>query len=258
MNAQEEFWKGSFGDEYLKRNRVDWKVRRSFWDLMLEKTGARSVLEVGANAGWNLLALRDNDPTVKLRGVDLNPNAIAEARANALDVREVPAAKVGECWPKRFDLVFTAGVLIHVATDDLQRVMSSIVGASSRWVLAVEYDAVYEQEIDYRGHAARLWKRPFGLLYEIGFDLELEATGELGAGDGFDSCTYWLLRKGDSRDGEVDPDRVDSGIGRPADIPVPVREFRSGPDILYRGARDCLEEAAHARRVSTGPAHGDR
>jgi SAM-dependent methyltransferase len=81
LAAQEKFWAGTFGDEYTQRNRVAWQDRRSFWDLMLEKTCARSVLEVGANAGWNLLALRALDPTLKLRGVDLNPEAIKEAQA---------------------------------------------------------------------------------------------------------------------------------------------------------------------------------
>jgi pseudaminic acid biosynthesis-associated methylase len=194
MNPQEEFWAGAFGADYTARNRVEWKARRSFWDLMVEKTGARSILEVGCNAGWNLLALRDVDSSIKLRGVDLNPQAIKEARANGLDARELPATKVGECWPRRFDLVFTAGVLIHVAPDDLAAVMVSIVNASAKWVLAVEYEAAQAREIQYRGHAGKLWKQPFGLQYEA-MGLELEASGELRAGDGFDDCTYWLLRK---------------------------------------------------------------
>jgi pseudaminic acid biosynthesis-associated methylase len=191
---QEIFWAGEFGSDYTKRNRVDWKIRRSFWDLMLEKTAARSVLEVGCNAGWNLLALRDADRMLKLRGVDLNPDAIVEAQLNALDVRAVAAAEVGGFWPGRFDLVFTAGVLIHIPREQLPDVLASIVTASSRWVLAVEYEAAVDKEIPYRGHADRLWKRPFGLMYEQ-LGLEVEASGELGAGDGFDDCTYWLLKK---------------------------------------------------------------
>lgn len=194
MSEQEAFWRGSFGDEYLGRNRVAWESRRSFWDLMLEKSCARSVLEVGCNAGWNLLALRAADATLKLRGVDLNAAAIAEAKANALDVREASGKDVGTLWPKRFDLVFTAGVLIHVAPDDLYPVMRSIIRASSRHVLAVEYAAPYEEAVEYRGHGDRLWKRPFGQMYED-LGLEVECTGELRKGDGFDDCHYWLMRK---------------------------------------------------------------
>lgn len=204
MNAQEKLWAGDFGREYTERNRVEWQRRRSFWELVLEKSAPRSVLEVGCNAGWNLLALRDIDPTMKLRGVDLNPQALAEARANVLDAREVSGRDVGELWPGQFDLVFTAGVLIHVGPRELEATMRSIVAASAKYVLAVEYAAAEEVALEYRGGKDRLWKRPFGQLYE-GMDLEVESSGELRAGDGFDDCTYWLLRKWrpDSNNSEV-------------------------------------------------------
>jgi pseudaminic acid biosynthesis-associated methylase len=194
MNAQEKLWAGDFGREYTERNRVEWERRRSCWELMLERTGARSVLEVGANAGWNLLALRAADPTIKLRGVDLNEAAIAEAKRNAFDVRKVRGSDVGTLWPARFDLVFTAGVLIHVAPDNLDITMRSIIAASARHVLAVEYASAQEEAVAYRGAEDQLWKRPFGQLYEE-MGLELEVVGELRQGDGFDNCTYWLFRK---------------------------------------------------------------
>lgn len=194
MSTTFDFWRGPFGAEYTARNRVNWQARRAFWELILERTAARRVLEVGCNAGWNLMALRAVDPTVKLRGIDVNREALEEARANVLDARDLPASMVGDTWPRCFDLVFTAGVLIHVGPEDLADTMHSIVGASSRHVLAVEYAAAKEEEVDYRGHAQRLWRRPFGRLYEE-MGLEVELTGELRAGDGFDDCHYWLLRK---------------------------------------------------------------
>jgi hypothetical protein len=72
--------------------------------------------------------------------------------------------------------------------------MESLVRASSRYVLAVEYAAAEEEALDYRGHAARLWRRPFGQLYEA-MGLEVVSTGELRRGDGFDDCHFWLLEK---------------------------------------------------------------
>lgn len=195
MNEQERFWAGDFGRDYTARNRVNWRSRVSFWDLILEKTGARSALEVGCNAGWNLMALRAVDPTLKLRGVDVNEEAVREAKAEFLDARIVPGAQVGGLWPGRFGLTFTAGVLIHVAPEDLESTMRSLVAASNRHVLAVEYAAASEEHVEYRGHAEKLWKRPYGQLYEE-LGLEMEAVGELGAGDGFgEGCTYWLMRK---------------------------------------------------------------
>lgn len=194
MSAQEAFWRGSFGDEYRERNRVEWERRRSFWDLILEKTAARTVLEVGCNAGWNLLALRACDPTVKLRGVDVNAAALAEARARSLDAREASGREIGALWPRRFDLTFTAGVLIHVAPDDLLPTMHSIIATSRRWVLAVEYWAEKEEQVEYRGHEQRLWRRPFGAAYQA-LGLHLVDSGNLLPGDGFDNCAWWLLEK---------------------------------------------------------------
>jgi hypothetical protein len=91
-------------------------------------------------------------------------------------------AEVGGFWPRRFELVFTAGVLIHVAAGAAGRHDGLHHRARARsTILAVEYEAANEREIDYRGHAARLWRRPFGLQYEA-MGLELESSGELGEG----------------------------------------------------------------------------
>ena len=197
MNDQERFWAGDFGREYTARNRVNWRARTSFWDLMIERTCARSVLEVGCNAGWNLMALRACDPTLKLRGVDVNDEALREAKGEFLDARNVAGRDVGTLWPAKFGLVFTAGVLIHVAPDDLVPMMRSIIRASNRHVLAVEYASAFEEHVEYRGNADKLWKRPYGQLYED-LGLTIECVGELKAGDGFDDCTYWLMRKAET------------------------------------------------------------
>ena len=51
MSDCADFWRGEFGDSYLRRNRVDWRARIPFWRTILEMTGARSVFEFGCNAG---------------------------------------------------------------------------------------------------------------------------------------------------------------------------------------------------------------
>lgn len=190
-----EFWKGDFGRAYTERNRVDVQTRVPFWRRMLELTQARSILEVGCNAGWNLLAMKAIDKDLDLVGVDLNAHALEQAEnAGIQNVHLMHGADVGDCWPLGFDLVFTAGVLIHVPTENLGAVMRSIVDASRRYVLAVEYAANVEEAIEYRGHKDRLWRRPFGVLYEDA-GLRLLETGILSQRDGFDSCTYWLMER---------------------------------------------------------------
>lgn len=187
MSDCAKFWAGEFGDAYTRRNRVDWRARIPFWRTILEMTGARSVFEFGCNAGWNLSAIQRVDQWVQAAGYDVNEGAVNQAQAAGLDAfrdqdlyRDTP-----------YELTFTAGVLIHTPPADLQQTMRRLVDLSSDWVLAVEYYDEQGVEVEYRGHAGRLWKRPYGKLYQD-MGLELVETGEA---KGFDQCKFWLLRK---------------------------------------------------------------
>lgn len=188
MSDCAKFWAGEFGDAYLRRNRVDWRARIPFWRTILEMTGARSVFEFGCNAGWNLSAIQRVDQFIVAEGCDVNERALMEANAAGLAVyRPWPAQQSGPVA----EVVFTAGVLIHIPSADLQQTMRRLVDLSSDWVLAVEYYDEAGVEVEYRGHAGRLWKRPYGKLYQD-MGLDLVDTGEA---QGFDQCKFWLLRK---------------------------------------------------------------
>ena len=80
------------------------------------------IFEVGCNAGWNLKALREISPSMTLCGVDINESAVKEARDGAGFT--VWNQSAGEPFGHRnFDLVFTAGLLIHIPLEALDRVM---------------------------------------------------------------------------------------------------------------------------------------
>src|SRR5260221_13517341 len=100
---------------------------------------------------------------MRLAGVDVNAGALAEAKVAGFDVAEASSLEP-EMWKDHSDLVFTCGVLIHIPPETLHETMQQIAVASRRFVLAVEYEADEEEEIEYRGHAGRLWKRPFGRM----------------------------------------------------------------------------------------------
>lgn len=183
------WWSGKEGDEYLKRNRVDWRKRIPFWREVLDATGARSVYEFGCNAGWNLSAIKRAYPDVAVAGMEIN--------GQAADIAEGVGLRVGtgdEPYdPAPHELTFTAGVLIHIPPPDLHAFMQRVIDTSSQWVLAVEYEAPEEQEIEYRGQSGLLWKRDYGKLYKI---MGLTLDRKWDAGEGFDRCTSWLLSRG--------------------------------------------------------------
>lgn len=194
MNEQERFWADKdWALGYIARNQINPMTRVPFWHEVVKLTGIESALEVGCNIGTNLHALRLVDRELTLLGVDVSRDAVTTAVLNDLDVHEVAAIEVGSIWPQCYDLTFTCGVLIHVGDEQLSAVMNSIVAASRRWVLAVEYESADTEMVMYRNHAERLWKRPFGKLYEERGLKLVKYWPDVG--DGFDRCAGWLLER---------------------------------------------------------------
>ena len=96
-----------------------------------------------------------------------------------------------------FDLVFTAGVLIHVGPTELPQAMAEVYRVSKRYVLAAEYYAETETPIEYRGSSELLWKRDFLGAYRSQFpDLQVVREGYWDMSVGFDRTHWWLLEKG--------------------------------------------------------------
>lgn len=189
-----DLWQGAFGNEYHQRNgAVDWQARIPYWESAIQFTTPGTVFEFGSGPGWNLRAILTCAPNLEVYGCDVNQKAVNEARAEGLEVQLVNEhGIVGMYEPGSMDLVFTAGCLIHVAPDDLERTMRNLVDLSGRYVMAVEYHIEDgEEEVEYRGQAGALWKRNYGRLYQD-MGLTLLSQGEAG---GFDQCTYYLLEK---------------------------------------------------------------
>lgn len=190
-----EFWSGSFGDSYLERNRLPWQDRVPFWQHIIDRTNAASFLEVGCNRGTNLQAIRSIRPDAAMSGVDINEAAVREALAAGLDAEVLPANEIVYTFGQGCaQLTFTAGVLIHIPPESLREVMEAIRDTASDYVLAIEYAADVETEVEYRGHKGKLWKRPFGELYgELG--LTVIETGQA-KGWPEPDVTYWLMERG--------------------------------------------------------------
>jgi spore coat polysaccharide biosynthesis protein SpsF len=174
---QEHFWAGEFGNDYISRNQGQNLIAsntaifaRIFQHL---HSGVSSVIEFGANIGMNMHAIRNLLPSTELSCVEINPIAVEH-------LKKIPDLTVHHQSiltfqsEKKYDFVFTKGVLIHIDPNELHNVYERMYTASKRYICMVEYHSPSPVELDYRGHQEKLFKRDFaGELWEKYPDLVL-------------------------------------------------------------------------------------
>src|SRR5664280_956138 len=177
---QLEIWQGEFGKAYTDRNVVDWHSRLPAFKKMLAGLELKRVLEVGCNRGHNLQTLLELlGDGAEIFGVEPNTYALTLARSASDRFSPVPGNVFDLPFKDRyFDLVFTAGVLIHIPPDRLADAMREIARVTRRYVLAAEYYAEQDTVIESRGHNDLLWKRNFLTHYQTNVpDLKLVHSG---------------------------------------------------------------------------------
>jgi pseudaminic acid biosynthesis-associated methylase len=203
--VQIELWRGDFGDSYTERNVASpdqLRARCAMWSNILSHMLAappRSILEIGANTGVNLRALRTLTDA-RLLAIEPNEKArhqlIEEGVLDASNVRDGLASAID--WPDAAaDLVFTSGVLIHIHPDNLAASLREIHRCTARWILAIEYFSDKPEMIPYRGHKDQLFKRDFGGYWLDTFpNLRVMAYGFVWKRvTGLDNLTWWLFEK---------------------------------------------------------------
>jgi len=161
---QEAFWAGQFGDDYIARNQSEQLLagNLAFFSQVLNRTrGVTSVLEMGANIGMNLRALSPLLPSARLNAIEINPTAAGVLRDLPFVSGVYEGSILDYSSDQPFDLVFTKGVLIHLAPEMLPEVYDKMVESSSRYVLIAEYYNPSPMEIPYRGHSNKMFKRDF-------------------------------------------------------------------------------------------------
>ena len=162
MSEQESFWRGEFGDSYTERNsRIDQhQSNLFFWSKIISLAGPlHNVLELGCNRGLNLDAIKILSPNTTTFGVEINQQA-ADKAAQSHQVFNKSLGDNISGLPVA-DLTFTSGVLIHINPDMLPVVYDKLYSYSSKYIMIKEYFSTQPQEITYRGHESRLWKRDF-------------------------------------------------------------------------------------------------
>lgn len=200
--SQEEFWAGSFGDEYRLRNRgLDMRAANvHLFARMLKRAGRiDSCLEVGANVGMNIQALQSLYPHLSLFAVEINKIA-AQELGGLIGEANVTNASIFDWLPKeQVDLSFTKGVLIHIAPERLPEAYERIYNSSKRLILVAEYYSPYPVAVEYRGHSEKLFKRDFaGEMLSLYPDLRLIDYGFAYKGDPVaphDDINWFLMER---------------------------------------------------------------
>jgi pseudaminic acid biosynthesis-associated methylase len=196
---QEDFWAGPFGDEYIGRNEDKNLIAANiklFSRILSRTTGIQSGIEFGSNIGLNLIALKQLLPDAELSAIEINNNA-------ASVLKELGFIKVYNKSILDFqidyqrDFVFTKGVLIHINPDWLDKTYDIIYNTSRKYICLAEYYNPVPQEITYRGHKDRLFKRDFaGELIDRYPDLQLIDYGFIYHRDSpLDDFTWFLMER---------------------------------------------------------------
>jgi pseudaminic acid biosynthesis-associated methylase len=211
---QVQTWTGDFGREYTDRNdysplelddfylRTYGITRRRLNELFLQDVPKSArILEVGCNMGTQLLILREMGFT-NLHGIEIQSYALEKARLRLSGVQLSRASALAIPYPDAyFDLVFTSGVLIHIAPHDLSVAMHEIHRCTRQWIWAFEYYAPEITEINYRGHENLLWKADYSRIYTDCFaDLEKIREQRLRYRQHQNEDSMFLLRRNSSRE----------------------------------------------------------
>lgn len=202
---QEKFWAGEFGDKYILRNKsnIDLAAKIGTFAKILSCIpggGICSCLELGSNIGLNLRALNVLIPGIKATAVEINKQA-AEICAQIPNVNVVNGSILEYQSEEKFDLTFTAGVMIHINPNELRKVYDVLYNHSNKYILIAEYYNITPVEVDYRGNVGRLFKRDFaGEFLDIYKDTELINYGFAYHRDknfSMDDITWFLIKKRD-------------------------------------------------------------
>ncbi|OPY66108.1 MAG: Methyltransferase domain protein [Syntrophorhabdus sp. PtaU1.Bin050] len=175
---QMDFWSGKFGKEYTVRNtkeHEDWNQQYldNYGLTRLQMNGEflgnlrkdLRILEIGCNTGQQLEGLHKQGFR-SLHGIELQWHAVeySKVRADGIAVLQASGFEI-PFKSGAFDLVFTSGVLIHIAPRDLPAIIGEIYRCSSRYIWGFEYYSDKNTEINYRGNTGVLWKADFASIF---------------------------------------------------------------------------------------------
>lgn len=171
-------WAGNLGKEYTERNTVSidelenlYKERFGFtrteinFRFLGDFDRNMKILEVGSNIGNQLLLLQKAG-FKNLYGIELQPYAVKLSKSRTKGINIIQGSAFDIPFKDGFfNLVFTSGLLIHIAPEDINLVLDEIYRCTKQYIWCFEYYSEVYTQINYRGHADLLWKTNFPKLF---------------------------------------------------------------------------------------------
>ena len=162
---QEMFWAGSFGDGYISRNNNKdlFAANLNLFDEVISKTeNVKTILELGANIGMNILAINNLLPNSMTSAVEINPKAFEQLKSVCTGEAYLSSIfEIGTKIKRQYDLVFTKGVLIHINPDELWKAYEIMYKFSKKYICLAEYYNPTPMALEYRGEKNKLFKRDY-------------------------------------------------------------------------------------------------
>jgi pseudaminic acid biosynthesis-associated methylase len=220
--AQLEHWRSDFGRAYTDRNslppdaldvlyRKNYGIgRRELNQCFLGNIPRDArILEVGCNEGNQLCALQEMG-FHNFYGIEIQDYALRKARLRVKNAQLVLATAFEIPYPDGFfDLVFTSGVLIHIAPVDLPKALREIHRCTSKFIWGLEYYSPQPMEVRYRGHEKLLWKMDYARQYlDLFDDLDLVRVEQLPYLEDANIDSMFILSR------KRDPGQISGGDGK--------------------------------------------
>ena len=155
---QEIFWETDFGNKYVKRNRKADRILAIGKDLIKNNVLINDALELGANIGFNLDAIKKIYPDVKTYGVEINKSAFDIGKKKHTYYNKSILSFKSK---KKYDLVFSFAVLIHQNPKHLNAYYVKLYSLSKKYIYLSEYFNPIPVMIKYRNNNDKLFKRDF-------------------------------------------------------------------------------------------------
>lgn len=149
-------------------------VRRKHLAKLITDKKPKKVLEIGCFGGYNLRLIHEIDKKIELFGFDINKDALRYAKEKLPAINTINGSiyEIEKHFKENtFDLVFTAGVLIHIPCGDIGQALTAIMSISKQHVVHAEHHGDSSKMVGKRMR----WIHDFNKLYH-GHEVSIEAS----------------------------------------------------------------------------------